>query len=312
MHDNPLTRDHVVWAYRLLLDRDPESEDAITPKLRAWRTAKELRTDIMASAEFMLKNPDPARASRSTVVIKPLANGARVCIDLSDHLIGLAILRDGYEADEIAFALSQLRPGDVAIDVGAHIGFFAVQMAQAVGPDGAIYAFEPLERNAAMLEQSIAENGFGGRLRLERAAVSSRTGTSQLHFAAETLNTGGAFVSAGPVTGLGALQSTAVRTVGLDEYPCRRPVRLLKMDVEGAEPSVVDGARRLLAEDRPIIVSEVHPEQLARVSGVTPAAFLAQMADLGYHPCRITPTGPGAPIEALDRGEVVTVAFVPE
>lgn len=312
MPDEALTRDHVVWAYRLLLDRDPESEEAITPKLHAWRTAKELRTDIMSSAEFKLKNPDAAQVSHSTIVIKPLASGARLCIDLSDHVIGLAILRDRYEVDEVAFALSQLRPGDVAIDVGAHIGFFAVQMAEAVGPEGAVYAFEPLERNAAMLERSIAENGFGPRLRLERAAVSSQSGTSRLHFAAETLNTGGAVLSEAAVTGLGALQSATVSTVRLDEYPCRRPVRLLKMDVEGSEPSVVDGARRLLVEDRPIIVSEVHAAQLARVSGAAPATFLAQLAALGYRPYRITPTGPGASLDLLDLDTVVTVAFLPE
>lgn len=305
-----LTRDHVVWAYRLLLDRDPESEDAITPKLRAWRTARELRTDIMSSAEFRLKNPDHAQTTRSTVVIKPLENGARLCLDLADHVIGLAILRDGYEVDEAAFATRVLRPGDVAIDVGAHIGFFTIHMAQAVGPTGAVYAFEPLERNASLLERSIRENGFESRAHLERAAVSGVSGSSRLHFAAETLNTGGAFISDADVVALGALQSATVRTVRLDDYPCRRPVRLLKMDVEGAEPSVIAGASRLIAADRPIIVSEVHPEQLARVSGRTPAAFLDQLAALGYRAHRITPERPGEEIRAFDSSTVSTVAFV--
>jgi len=307
----PLTRDHVVWAYRLLLDREPESEEAITPKLRAWRTSQELRIDIMSSAEFALKNPDRAQTGRSTIVIKPLAGGARLFIDLADHVIGLPILRDEYEMHELRVALSVLRPGDIAIDVGAHIGFFAVQMAQAVGADGAVYAFEPLERNAALLEQSVRENHYESRLHLERAAVSDTSGTNLLHFAAETLNTGGAFIHAGNVVGLGALQSTPVRTVSLDDYPCRRPVRLLKMDVEGAEPAVVTGARRLLASDRPVIVSEIHPEQLLRVSGVTPAAFLDQLAALGYRAHRIGAGGPGEEIRTIAPSTVITVAFLP-
>ncbi len=311
MSGDGLTRDHVVWAYRLLLDRDPESQDAITPKLRAWKTTSELRTDIMSSAEFKLKNPDPARAGSSAVVIKLLPNSARLFIDLADHVIGLAILRDQYEPDEVRVACDRLRPGDVALDVGAHVGFFAIQMAQAVGPGGCVYAFEPLERNAALLERSIRENGFIDRMRLERAAVSATGVGGVLHFAEETLNTGGAFLSDSPVEGLGALRSAPVRTVKLDDYPCRRPVRLIKMDVEGAEPGVVAGARDLLRTDRPVVISEVHPEQLARVSGVSPADFLAQVASLGYQAHRIHDGRVGASLADEEIGDVMTVAFLP-
>ena len=57
-----------------------------------------------------------------------------------------------------------LKPGDSAIDVGGHIGFFTMQMAAVVGPEGRVYAFEPLDANADLLERSIAEN----RLRRSR------------------------------------------------------------------------------------------------------------------------------------------------
>ena len=57
--------------------------------------------------------------------------------------------------------------------------------------------------------------------------------------------------------------------VALDALALRRPVRFIKMDVEGAEPQVVRGAERLLREDRPVILSELHPAQLERASGVT-------------------------------------------
>ena len=113
-----ITRDHVVWAYRLLLDREPESEEAIQPKLRAWKTTSELRADIVSSAEYKVKNPDHALTSDRTIIIKPLASGLRLCLDLSDHVIGLAILRDRYERHELECAVGLLRPGDVAIDVG--------------------------------------------------------------------------------------------------------------------------------------------------------------------------------------------------
>ena len=128
------------------------------------------------------------------MVIKEIAPGVRLFIDLSDHIIGLNILRGQYEQDEIRFVRGLLQPGDCAIDVGGHIGFFTMQMAAAVGPEGRVYAFEPLDANADLLERSIAENDFGDRVRFQRAAVGAASATATLTFPAETLNSGGAYL----------------------------------------------------------------------------------------------------------------------
>src|SRR5438132_12797876 len=85
-HPGGLTREHVVWAYRLLLDRDPESDDVIGPKLAGSRDTSELRRHLITSAEFRNKNPDFAHTNDPTVVIKEIAPGVRLFIDLSDHV----------------------------------------------------------------------------------------------------------------------------------------------------------------------------------------------------------------------------------
>jgi FkbM family methyltransferase len=281
-HPGGLTREHVIWAYRLLLDRDPESEDVIGPKLAGSRTTAELRHHLMTSAEFRDKNPDFAHTNDSTVVIKEIAPGVRLFIDLSDHVIGLNILRGHYEQEEIQFVRRALKPGDSVIDVGGHIGFFAMQMAAAVGPEGQVYAFEPFDANADLLERSIAENGFAGRIRFQRAAVGAASGTATLTFPVETLNSGGAYLLRDGSAPLAGNRKKTVPVVALDTLQLRRPIRLIKMDVEGAEPLVVTGAEHLLRNDRPIILSELHPTQLDRASGVSADAFLAQMRALGY------------------------------
>src|SRR5215472_12549003 len=163
-HPGGLTREHVVWAYRLLLDRDPENEDVIGPKLAGSRDTSELRRHLMTSAEFQQKNRDYAHSNDRTVVIKELTGGVRLFVDLADHVIGLNIVRDRYEVDEIRYVRSVLKPGDTAVDVGAHIGFFALQMADMVGATGKVYAFEPVDTNADLLERSILENGFDDRV----------------------------------------------------------------------------------------------------------------------------------------------------
>src|SRR4051794_3980438 len=167
---SPLTRDHVVWAYRLLLDRDPENEDVIGPKLAGSRDTAELRHHLMTSAEFQQKNRDYAHTNDRTLVIKEIGDdGLRLFVDLADHVIGLNIVRGRYEEDGIAFVRRVLAPGDTAVDVGAHIGFFTMHMAALVGPAGHVYAFEPFDANADLLERSVAENRFGGRVVFQRA-----------------------------------------------------------------------------------------------------------------------------------------------
>src|SRR5947207_14750968 len=118
----------------------------------------------------------------------------RLLVALADHVIGLNIVRGGYEAAEVEFVRRLLRPGDVAIDAGAHIGFFTMQMAAMVGAAGKVYAFEPFDPNAELLERSIVENRFDDRVVFRRAAVGSTSGTATLTFPVETLNSGGAYL----------------------------------------------------------------------------------------------------------------------
>src|SRR6185436_9584780 len=89
-HSGGLTRDHVIWAYRLLLDRDPENDDVIGPKLAGSRDTRELRHHLMTSAEFREKNQDYAHTNDRTIVIKELESPAgpvRLFVDLADHVI---------------------------------------------------------------------------------------------------------------------------------------------------------------------------------------------------------------------------------
>jgi FkbM family methyltransferase len=310
-HPGGLTREHVIWAYRLLLDRDPESEDVIGPKLAGSRSTAELRHHLITSGEFREKNPDFAHTNDPTVVIREIAPGVRLFIDLSDHTIGLSILRGQYEQDEIRFVRALLKPGDHAIDAGAHIGFFTMQMAAAVGPEGRVYAFEPLDANANLLEQSIAENDFGGRVRLQRAAVGAASGTATLTFPIETLNSGGAYLLRDGGVPLAGNLKEEVPLIALDALDLRRPVRFIKMDVEGAEPQVLRGAARILEGDKPVILSELHPTQLGRASGITADQFLAEIAAFGYRAHRLERGIVGTPIERAPADALVSVVLTP-
>jgi FkbM family methyltransferase len=203
-----------------------------------------------------------------------------------------------------------LKPGDTAIDVGAHIGFFTMQMAAMVGPTGSVYAFEPFDANANLLERSVAENLFGERVVFQRRAVGASSGTATLTFPPESLNSGGAYLLREGTTPLAGNLRASVPLVALDDLALRRPVRLIKMDVEGAEPLVARGASRLLNEDHPVVLSELHPTQLQRASGTSADQFLDQFRALGYRAHRIDRTGVGTPLGGAPSDVLVSVVFI--
>jgi hypothetical protein len=95
--------------------------------------------------------------------------------------------------------------------------------------------------------------------------------------------------------------------VALDEFRLPHPVRFIKMDVEGAEPQVLRGAERILKEDRPVILSELHPTQLQRVSGVTADEFLAEVRRFGYRAQDLR----GASIDRVPPDAILSIALVP-
>jgi FkbM family methyltransferase len=307
-----LTRDHVVWAFRLLLDREPENEQVVQAKLHGLSSTRQLRAEFVTSAEYLEKNRDFAQSNERNLVIKALASGVRLVVDLADHAIGLNILRGHFEHNELAFARSVVGAGDHVLDCGAHIGLFAIHLASWVGPSGSVHAFEPFDENAACLALSIDENGFGDRVVLERAAVGETPGTLQLTFAPNALNTGGAFLQRAGAPIPHGHDSRSVAVHALDRYPLPRPIRFMKIDVEGAEPLVMRGGERLLREDRPVIVSELHPFQLRTVSDVSAADYLALMRGLGYR-CRALAEGGvlGDEVGAVAEDAVVSVVFVP-
>jgi FkbM family methyltransferase len=137
--------------------------------------------------------------------------------------------------------LSELRPGDVVADVGAHIGIHSLVLARA----GAhVIAFEPTPDSAARLRAAAAENGL--RVDVVEAALGIEEGEVSL-FADPRYDLADAGVRS--ITGTGARVATA-RSTSLDACGLQR-LDILKVDVEGAEAAVFEGARETLVRLRP-------------------------------------------------------------
>lgn len=304
-----ITREHVIWGYRLFLNREPESEEVIEQKLRACTSIGELRTVFASALEFRhsLRQVEPF--DTTNIVIKELPGGARLYVDLADRHIGVGVLSGTYEADERQFIENHLTSGDVAVDVGANIGFFAVVMATAVGPEGRVHAFEPLPRNSDLLEKSIRENGYEARVVLTKAAVSDVPGILELISPVATNNWGGAYLHAPGQPVPADHEVHRVPVVRLDEQPLRRPVKLIKLDVEGAELRALRGAAGILREDSPAVVAEIHQSQLLKVSKCSANDLLEEMRTHGYRCRRLSSSDADAALTHYDSEEIINVVF---
>jgi FkbM family methyltransferase len=303
------SRDHVIWAYRLFLDRDPENEAVIDEKLAANLDTKQLRYLFMNSPEFVEKNRELTFLYESHPVITELDDNLRLFVDLSDSVIGWGIIRGKYEPGELDFVRRTIKPGQTVIDIGANIGLFTITMASLVGPTGTVYAFEPLEAEAALLVRSVAENNFRDRVVLEYAALSDKAGSAQLISALKSNNMGGAYLKDQTEPVPPGHQARNVAVITLDAYEPKRPVSFIKIDIEGGEPLAFRGGKSLLKEDRPVILSELHPAQLMDVSGCTAAELIAEMESLNYkcHELHGTELAP-----YTDQGDMVkSVVFLP-
>ena len=143
-------------------------------------------------------------------------------------------------------------PGDVAVDIGGNLGEWMAPMADRVGKAGRVYVFEPVPVLAAALERTARINGHSRTVSVIRTAVADATGDATFNM---TMAAGGD----GALSGLAAGGGTTVPTIALDDFMAERGLDrldLIKIDVEGAERRVLEGARRTLANLKPRLVFE--------------------------------------------------------
>jgi FkbM family methyltransferase len=170
-----------------------------------------------------------------------------------------------------------VKPGAVVLDIGAHLGLYALIAAREVGEDGYIYAFEPDPRTFPYLVTNVSVNGARSRIATLKKAVSDHSGEERFHVnystpAASRLldqhSSGGGMI---------------VDCVTVDSIlPASIQVGLVKIDVEGAELSALRGMTRALAQASPSLVLflELHPVAL-QARSESPESVLEELEAAG-------------------------------
>lgn len=209
-----------------------------------------------------------------------------------------------YEKESQFLVMSALRPGDTFVDIGAHIGYFTLLGAALVGDAGKVIAVEPVDENFRQLEKHLTSNGLD-MVTAVQAVVSAENGERSIFFNAD--NDGGHALwdpAEHPANALTRENPRAdtVASVTLDRLFKQNgidTVRLMKIDTEGAEAEIIDGAREVFLSGRiEFVIMEVNAGGLNLMdSGIKQLFDLAN--DLGYQIFLPHPEG-GPPIPMTD------------
>ncbi len=150
----------------------------------------------------------------------------------------------------------QLKPGDCLYDIGAHIGYYSLLAGRLVGPTGSVVAVEPDPDNIAVLRENIARNGIRN-IAVVQAAASNQVGTIIFQRGADyPSRMSGHMVDSAVAPASGDFLSSPSVTLDLLGQTHQVP-SVIKIDVEGNELQVLEGACDLITTYKPVLIFEV-------------------------------------------------------
>ena len=188
------------------------------------------------------------------------------------------------------------------LDVGANAGYYTL-MALAVDPSIEILSLEPNPRAYRELQFNLQLVADAESVTcLNCGAAESAVSSASLHVPRVSGTGGGSLRDLHPNEG--APEVIAVALAPLDELALGRSVDLMKIDVEGAELSVLRGARRLLERSRPTIMIELMRKWMGAY-GNHPQDAVHLLTNLGYQAFGVRP-GSVDPIRSIDEGTIQT------
>jgi len=161
-----------------------------------------------------------------------------------------AVAGPGYEP-ELKWLLSQLQPGDTFVDVGANIGIYSLHAARWLNHSGAVFSLEPSPDAVRILKENIALNGFGKLVAPICAAASRSEG--RLYLAGDPTKWNSLQLHEQP-PGI-PIRVTTVDNV-LADSDKREHFHFLKIDAEGVETDVLEGAWKSIQATWPRIIFE--------------------------------------------------------
>ena len=183
-----------------------------------------------------------------------------------------------WERRETLTVKKYVKKGDMAIDIGANIGYYTLLFAQLVGPNGKVYAYEPDPINFVILKKNIEINNYKNVVLIQKAVSNSSTMT-KLYLSKD--RTGNRIFDS---TNDGMSDYIEIETIKLDDFFKNKneKINFIKMDVEGTEILILQGMSDFLhKQDNLKIMTEFYPKLIKKL-GAEPAEYLKLLSESGF------------------------------
>ncbi len=215
-------------------------------------------------------------------IVSPYGKDMLIHLDVQSWVERKIMCKGYYEPWVSDFIKRSLKPGQVAIDIGANIGCHTLVMANCVGENGRVLAFEPNPKMLVRLDSNIRLNGFT-QVETFAMALGEQTGRGSIFIPPESdHNQGVASMHRSNLGGRGEEVLTEVQSlddvVGLQKL---HRIDLIKMDVEGHEWQVLLGAKQTLKRFKPILLFEFSKQQW-HGAGFSAEQVEDLLSELGY------------------------------
>ncbi len=222
----------------------------LPPRGRDWLLEKRHTSPVLRRlagfAAILLRN-------REVEIVSGPAKG--LLIDVGDS--AAAYVLGNFKQDLQEFLSASIDQDDVFYDIGANVGFFSLLAARLTGRAGQVVAFEPLPDNILRLTENIRRNGFSC-VKVEPFALGATN--EERTFQVSERPTWGKLAGAGSLPDK-YVSDTKVSVRRLDDLLLEatlQPPHFMKIDVEGAEAEVIEGARETILRYGPILMIEMH------------------------------------------------------
>ena len=205
----------------------------------------------------------------------PVALSTGQKVRLHPPLLGI-IKPETYEARLAKLFVNFVSPGGLVLDVGAHVGLHTMLFNRLVGAEGRVLAVEPSPVNVSLLQKHLAWNQCRN-VEVIEAAIGDREDLISFRFWPDPTSGYACENSLGSERG----EPAKVRMTTIDALCVGNKPDLIKIDVEGAEFLVLQGARETLTSAAPVVVVAIHPREM-RVLNSSPAELILFLAECGY------------------------------